>query len=351
MRVLMIGFGYSGRRFAAALNASVARSGRPPVEIAVVTKSRKVAEHRQYDSVAEALAAFQPELVINASNDGEHARVLAELAGVELPLITEKPFVAPGQDAGQTAEALRSSPRVALNLIERYSPATQELRKYIAANGLWAVRADFRWAKNRLDDPRPTVGIVSEVIHPLDLVAYTTGARGAYELLSVAGFRSDYSISGDAVAETVNLTAKLGSTSVTGYASFTHLDRSRCIEYTLLGQAGSRIYARCVYDTPLWDQDYLKIWRADPDGEEVIQEQSYSGSADPQMATISKLTDFVEELVFGAVAPRYAGLDEAVALQLTLDHIDAALLTSPVLSYGDRAQRRQFDASNLERLG
>ncbi|MDE9567290.1 oxidoreductase, partial [Xenorhabdus bovienii] len=84
----------------------------------------------------------------------------------------EKPFVDPNFDLDIAENLLENASGFCLNMVARYSKAARLLKEYVKKNKLKLIRANFLWGKNRINDYRPTTGIISEIIHSLDLIQW-----------------------------------------------------------------------------------------------------------------------------------------------------------------------------------
>ena len=193
------------------------------------------------------------DVIVNATNDDQHLNVLNILQHVDGFILSEKPLVAP-QDSipDRWTEAWGSGDRFAMNCIERYSPAVDYVLAQTHRRDLRIARIDFTWAKNRFDDPRPTVGVVSEVVHPLDLCCYLTGASAEdVHLHNAAVINSDYTSFTDDTPESVQIMASMNGVAVTGYSSFAHPDRRCAFDIILVGDDGIREYVELILTTPV----------------------------------------------------------------------------------------------------
>ncbi|MFS0838415.1 Gfo/Idh/MocA family protein [Paenibacillus sp. 1P03SA] len=176
MNVLIIGLGYAGTRFSQAFsNLDPAVTGNEPVEIAYVNRSPKTNGYRYFSNIEEALKEFEPSIVVVSVNDEYHIDVIRQLKDYRGFVICEKPLVHPQDDLETVESSLKNISGFALDLVERYSDASLTLKQYVQEHSLRLVRANFYWGKDRINDHRPTSGVISEIIHPLDLVQWVSG--------------------------------------------------------------------------------------------------------------------------------------------------------------------------------
>ncbi|MGX1133519.1 putative dehydrogenase [Streptomyces glaucescens] len=351
MRILIVGLGYAGTRFRIAF-----RNTGIPVEFAHVGRRRRDPDIPWFTSVREGLDRFRPDVVVVTVPDAEHAGILTELAGFEGFVVTEKPLTTSRDDITAVAAAMAKTSGFCMDLVERYSEATARLRDHVRHGGLRLVRAHFTWGKDRINDHRPTTGVASEVIHPLDLVGWIAGDGADLELDSVLGTRSDFSVSGPGVLDSVAVAGRLGPGVVTGYSSFVSITRKREVDFVFRAPDGGLQYASAVYDTPAWDADRLRVWRRTPDGDEVLCELDTGARPVPEDArTVVKLgrmaADVARFVVHGEQpAQPFPGLSDAVALQELLTAMEReARTTGPVAYFPDG--RTVLQESDWERLG
>ena len=209
MKILIIGLGYAGNRYRRAFEHIAASTGMQ-LSLAYVGRNQKPTELPYFNNIGVALTAFAPDIVVVSVNDHNHAPVLQQLSGFRGFVICEKPLVTPRDDLRTLFEALKNVSGFALDLVERYSDASRQLREWVDRHDWQLVRASFHWGKDRINDYRPTCGVTSEVIHALDLLSWVCPRAGQLRLYGALGVRSDFSISGDEVLDTVQLTASLG---------------------------------------------------------------------------------------------------------------------------------------------
>jgi predicted dehydrogenase len=355
MNILIVGLGYAGRRFQRAFELL----GREhPVQLAYCSRRPKKTELPYYPILKDALRELQPEIVVVSANDINHVDVLQDLAGYSGFVICEKPMLTSNDDLAAISSGLQNLSGFALDLVERYSDATVHLKALVDANGWRLLRSSFHWGKDRLNDYRPTCGVVSEVIHALDLVSWICPSPAAMKLEHAIGVRSDFSISGSDVLDTVMFTANLSGAAVAGYASFVNIHRQRTVDFTFADPEGQIIHSRLEFDEPSWDSDHLRIWTRNERGAIVeLERKSYESGSDPSTATILKLTrlcDDVLRFVAHGASPRqpFADLDTTLELQTLLNEIDTQSLTGVAVGYVQGRERTLIpEDADLESLG
>lgn len=356
MNILIIGLGYAGNRYRRTFE-HIASSTGIPLALAYVGRRRRPTGLPYFDNVGRALAEFTPDIVVVSVNDHSHASVLKKLAGYQGFVICEKPLVTPQDDLAELSAALEQVNGFALDLVERYSDATRQLRDWVERNDWQLVRANFHWGKDRINDYRPTCGVTSEVVHALDLVGWICPRAGQFKLHAALGVRSDFSISGDEVLDSVLLTASLGDAPVTGYSSFVNIVRQRTVDLSFVDRDGRLIHARLVFDTPRWDHDQLRIWTRNSNGAEELLHEYATAPNEPGLETLHKLSRLCLQVV-RAVAFKeppeqaFADLDTATALQHLLNALDAHAQTPPATRYVHGETRVLLaEDSDLESLG
>jgi predicted dehydrogenase len=356
MKILIIGLGYAGNRYRRAFEHIAASTGLP-LSLAYVGRRQKPTELPYFDNLGRTLQAFAPDIVVVSVNDHSHAPVLQQLAGYRGFVICEKPLVTPQDDLAELYAALEHVSGFALDLVERYSDASRQLREWVEQHDWQLVRASFHWGKDRINDYRPTCGVTSEVIHALDLLGWICPRAGQLQLQGVLGVRSDFSISGNEVLDTVQLTGSMGEARVTGYASFVNIVRRRTVDFSFVDRDARLIHARLVFDTPRWDHDQLRIWTRDANGSEGVLHEFATAPDEPGLDTLHKLSRLCRQVVRWVALkepPRqaFADLDTAVALQRLLNDLDTHVQTPPPARYVHGETRVLLaEDSDLESLG
>jgi predicted dehydrogenase len=359
MRILIIGLGYAGQRYQRAFEYLARVVSDIELQLAYMGRQQKAFALPYFRSVDEALAAFSPHLVVVSANDGAHAEILRQLAGYEGFVLCEKPLTTPRDNLQATCAGLDRLRGFALDLVERYSDAARLLRERVHHENWDLVRASFHWGKDRINDYRPTCGVTSEIIHALDLVGWIARNDGEIELQSVSGVRSDFSISGEAVLDTVMLTATAGGAAITGYSSFVNIQRQRTVDFSFADPSLRLIHARLIFDTPHWDRDQLHIWTRKPNGdiEPIVDFITDPARETEGLETIVKLSKLCEDVVryiaFGTQpAQPFPDLSTAVRLQELLNKIERQAFAPPPVRYVRGPERPLLPKDiDLESLG
>lgn len=269
LRALVVGAGFSGARFIKVIQyLQLSQPGW--IEIAglcdlSLTKAARVsAGVPTYANVADALRRCRPDLVVVAVNEFAHAEILHAVADSEVGLVLcEKPLAATLEDAYSIQAALASK-SLCLNLLERFSTVITALKRWMdqQQSALRPVRVEFFWGKNRIGDLRPSMGVLSEVIHPIDLVNYLF-TLSDFELYEIGGLRSNYSPVSAHQLDTIDFVAEAGGYPLVGHSSFAWPRRMRTVS-ALLTDSESRLYRVVLdFDIPEWDCDTLSIAEID----------------------------------------------------------------------------------------
>ncbi|UNF29375.1 hypothetical protein [Bartonella krasnovii] len=106
-----------------------------------------------------------------------------------------------------------------LDMVERYSAVSSLLRSYISEYNLEPIRCTFHWGNDRLWDCRPTSGVSSKIIHPIDLVQWICKRRLVLD--KVIALESDFAVGSAFKLDSAFILAQLGAEAVCmGYSSF-----------------------------------------------------------------------------------------------------------------------------------
>src|SRR5699024_1998398 len=171
MKVLIIGMGFSGKMFLETFQ-NISNMYDEEIKIVYTARNKRDVKIKYYPDVQQAINEFKPNLVVVAVNDENHGEILSLLKNYNGFVICEKPLVDPEFDIETIIKSLSNISGFCLNMVARYSKASLLLKSFVDSHDLKLIRADFLWEKNRINDYRPTTGVMSEIIHPLDLVQW-----------------------------------------------------------------------------------------------------------------------------------------------------------------------------------
>ncbi|HEF2143706.1 TPA: Gfo/Idh/MocA family oxidoreductase [Escherichia coli] len=356
MKILIIGLGYAGQRFLRSFSYLGKELG-THMHFSYVSRHKRDVELPYFEKVSEAMKIISPDIIVVSVNDHSHVKTLRELEGFNRFIICEKPLAIPDEKWCDLTKPLKNIKGFALNLVERYSETTQKLRDEVKNREWVLVRASFHWGKDRINDYRPTCGVTSEIIHALDLINHIYPKDSPLKLETALGIKSDFSISGGDILDTVLLTAKLGNAPVAGYSSFVNIERQRNVDFTFIDSKGNLYHSRIVYDTPEWDSDHLKIWTWDSTDKNITVLDLKTEPRIPGLETVEKLSQFCKDVVLyvsNNIQPLqpFADLNTTFGLQELLDEISQKVLATSPARY-IRGQTRVLlpHDADLESLG
>lgn len=334
---LIVGFGESGRRFLQACRAG-SNSRRINVRCVVDIDPGKL-DHRSCDDIArstcldDVLERQAFDIVFVCTSDRTHFDVFRKLhrhARRIKRIVCEKPIAETLEQANAIAAQFENM-SIAVNFVERYSPVVSRLRHWIAGNGLCTKRALFNWSKQRINDARPTMGIFSELSHPLDLVLYIAGIGVGtdYAVVNAASIRSAFTRDRTVVPDSVSMTLDFaGAVLVTGSCSYLWSRRDRRVILYLGARTGPvRYAAELRFDEPNWDCDGLEIWSLDTEPGVLTPHAAFAISdtdlprEEFGISKICRLLACILEELDGDTSDEIARLDQAVYVQKILGDI------------------------------
>lgn len=306
LSVLVIGVGRSGGRFVRALNY-LERIGLPVQVVALCDLNPAPLDTLSaataiFSDVRVALQAAEPDVVVVCVNEAAHFEVLkaiSELAPRAL-VMCEKPLTETLEQFIHI-ERLFAPDTITVNFVERYSPIVSDFTDWRKNESVEILRAEFFWGKYRYRDPRPTMGVLSEIAHPIDLVRALTGLPEdtPVDIAEVSMSDSDFSCSDGDVADTVAVVLRMGSDMlVRGHSSFLWEERRRRLVLHGRRRDHSIFQAVLAFDEPRWDQDRLTVYSIDGASgtrSTVLETQYTNSDFPPELDQIYKVTRFVRE--------------------------------------------------------
>lgn len=289
-RVLIIGYGFAGLRFERVLNHIALEDPSFIAKIGICDISEsKLAQSSnplQFTDLSLALLEIKPTVIVVAVNEEDHFEVLLELQSyIPRLLLIEKPLTATLEQALEI-QPLFGKTKMSLNMVERYSPIVHEYRNWKHAHlDMKVTRVEFFWGKQKFGDPRPSIGVLSEIAHPLDLI----GLICDVEKLSVShaiGSASDFLPNNDRLLDNIDVILQTPYFPIIGHSSFLWSERKRHINIYL--SDGKQVYSvEMKFDNPYWDADQLVIKKLN---------WGYQSNASTVHSFQVKNTDFQSEL-------------------------------------------------------
>lgn len=337
--ILIVGGGFSGKRFLKIIQHINTREKNIKYNLAVVDTNKDVAfsfgdNVSFYITIDEAFAQKKFDVVIITVNECSHYEILKKIARTKVSLILcEKPLVETVMQAEEIEHVLKQP--LSMNMVERFSPVIDEFfkwrKKHINAS---LCKIEFFWGKNRIRDHRPTIGVISEIIHPLDLVLYIFNLP-TLEINDIISSYSDFSVSGAEVTDSVDISASSQRCQILGHSSFTWAHRHR--EITAYYNDSNALYrVNFIFDEPLWDCDKLKIDKILPNGEieSVLKTQTRNKDFPDELQQIYKVSRFFEESMTllskkNSENSRLVSISHAVELQRLLEKMQKKAEASP----------------------
>jgi predicted dehydrogenase len=332
IRTLVVGHGNAGSRFLRALrhghcaqlfNVVAVVDHRPQPSVS--------AGYRVYSDLELALQVEAPELVVVCVNEQAHFDVLDDVlsAASVRHVVCEKPLTRTLEEFRRLAPERRGIP-ISLNFCERYSPIIDDCSGWLARTGATVARVEFGWGKYRVRDPRPTMGVLSELSHPLDLSRHLLGvsAQTTLRLVSAAATYSDYSSFSDRAPDGVSLIGDLGGCLIVGSSSFVWEERRRRLVLYARTDVDGRSWMLVLdFDNPAWDDDTFTVYELEPTGgrRQRIDQTRYRALGLPETVRyVQKIYRYLLDVANSCAeipCHRYADLDDARWAQTVLEEI------------------------------
>ncbi len=265
---LIVGLGRAGSRFVRAIQYLNSTNYRIELTAVADSKGAKLEPFRQngiaaFTAYSDALQAGKYDIIINCLNEKDHYNFFKYVMDNSIPyqrIISEKPLTETIDQAEDVRQAYDEKD-ISINFIERYSQIINDVRDKLLEDDLRISRANYFWGKYRIHDHRPTMGVLSEISHPIDLITWLASVDPGcpYQIQVGPVISSDFSPHADCVFDsiTAGILFKNGLL-VTGSSSFVWEGRDRRIELFLSDQTGELIQMLTLrFDNPFWDIDHL----------------------------------------------------------------------------------------------
>src|SRR5262245_9080834 len=254
--VLVVGAGYAGSRFIKAIQHLERECGEVRLGGVMDTDANRLQPWSAqgvpvFSVLRAALDCIVPDVVVVAVNEAAHVGVLRTLAqrGPRF-ILCEKPLT-PTVAEAEALRVLLYHRALSLNLVERFSDIISAAQRWLAATGpIDVMRIEFHWGKHRIADPRPTIGVASEIIHPIDLIHVLFTPGRLYDVMGF-GINSSLRRNGPLCMDSIHFAARAeAGFMLLGHASFTWPRRVRNLS-SLARDGRGRLYRLILtFDTP-----------------------------------------------------------------------------------------------------
>lgn len=336
---LIVGLGRSGSRFVRAVQ-HLNRS-HFDIELKAVAdhKTERLEAFRQngidaFSCYRDALKTKKFDIIINCLNEHDHYGLFRFVAKNDVyfrRIISEKPLTETLQQA-EKIKKLYDNKAVSINFVERYSSIVDDVRKKLRDDNLTIARANFFWGKYRVHDHRPTMGALSEISHPIDLILWLAQVKPdtRYQLKVGPVVTSDFSPHANSAMDSISVAASFDNgLLMTGSSSFVWEGRDRRLELFLADGAGTITQMLALrFDSPLWDIDHLTCYDLRSEGGRPVKMWTRSVEREEipgQAFSVHKIVGFLQENLADLQGQRdsaaLAYVDQGVYVQRILGDI------------------------------
>lgn len=334
-RVLLIGLGEAGRRFFQVLRYIEEHEGLIKLDSVCDINPRRFnqdipSQIRKYTNFEQALLERNFDLIIVCVNEYLHFDILQVIKKYPFrKVLCEKPLTETLDQLVEIQSAFRDTD-ISVNFVERYSPIVQDYLGWVNNKSIRIKRIEFFWGKYRFRDARPTIGVTSEISHPLDLILYLIRFPndGHIQILRGCYSKSDFSPYKESLLDSINVQLLLnGSLLVVGHSSFIWEQRRRKIIIYLEDQVD--VTSQLVvfdFDNPIWDTDTLTIYDISKERREVILQKKYLTQDLPvNLQRVSKIYKYIKANISCLENPRHerniAWITQAATVQQVLEQL------------------------------
>jgi len=337
-KVLIVGCGFAGIRFFRVLEYLQNQySDLISLEGICDTNQNKLIEFtnkvKVFSDINEALK-IDPNVIVVAVNEYAHFEVLNQLEkkleGRRL-LLCEKPLTETLSQA-QNLKKMFSTFDLSLNFVERFSPIIDKFFDWKRQHpNLQPMRVEFFWGKYKIADKRPTMGVLSELSHPLDLIDYLFGFE-SWEIINVMGLKSNFSPYEESLLDSMDFIIKTENYPIIGHSSFVWSERKREIK-VILSNGKSEIYQVVfTFDIPKWDCDKIEIFTINYDKDEKNTELEFAvtnNNFPNELHQVFKVYEYtrcsINAFVNNENVFKIVGYNQAFKIQLILEELQNTL--------------------------
>ncbi|MEF2246389.1 Gfo/Idh/MocA family protein [Paenibacillus sp. IITD108] len=343
----IVGFGKSGSRFVRAfiyLQRKYKNILLKGVCDRNIDKVKRLSDYgiEVYNSFDEFIQKDEYDILVISTNEDSHYDLLCEVKKKSKrckKIIIEKLLVEKLHQAYEVKRMFDDS-FVSVHFVERHSPVIEELIRWMKHENLSVSRCSFFWGKYRLYDKRPTIGVSSEICHPIDLAIMLSDTKpGAeFEILQGNYVCSNYSHSGKNLIDTMSVNIMLqNKILINGNSSFLWYSRKRELNLFLINDIGIISYVvEIIFDNPHWDIDTCTINEINKNGSKKLIKRFNAESFDNKTACITKTIRFIEENInevkYGDVSGNIVHINQAVYIQEIIAKIEKHSKKNKVVS-------------------
>lgn len=346
-KVALIGFGRSGGRFLRALIYLQRNFGYLKLEAVCdydKGRLRKLKKYgiKSYACIDRLLEKDDYDIFVVTTNEDSHFDILCKIKEKSKKckkILIEKLLVENIIQANKLRDIYNEGD-ISVHFVERHSIVVEKLKKWMKDKGVMVSRASFFWGKYRLHDYRPTVGVVSEISHPLDLVLALADINHneKFEILKGNYISSDYSFFKPKLIDTISVNIKFGENLIVdGNSSFLWDRRERRVILFLSDNNKVRYMASIVFDTPQWDIDNCIISSVGIDCGKKSQMKkitSQQKDVESDILCISKTVKFIQENIneieTGKISNNLVHLSQGVYIQKIIDALERDSLKNTI---------------------
>lgn len=328
---VIIGFGNSGQRF-----FDVIKERKDIEVIAVVDPDAKKtlklkSKIRTFISIQKFIESGMTEVdyfIISTIDKDHYSNIIAIKDYFRFSFfIVEKPLTKNIWEAKELLSVLGDE-NLAINFVERFSTAIQEVKKFIASKHLTPIRVITFWGKNRLGDDRDTMGVYSEISHSIDLIIYLCEVKNfnSNQMHSIK-LSSDFNGAGTLKDDTLllNMNVDLDNSSIlcTFQSSFMWYKRKREIILFLKSPEAHCYMISIDLDNPRWDYDHYEI-KIFKNGEWVKVTEKSITPQNHRICGNEKINRFISEILSEKRKDKriYATLSDGMLVQKVLHYAE-----------------------------
>ncbi len=256
-------------------------------------------------NIDEIFNSWDSEIFIISTNEDSHFDIISKIKAKSKKykkIIVEKLLVENFEQASQLLNNFQNH-EISINFVERHSTIIKQVKKWIYQKDLYVSRASFKWGKYRLHDSRPTVWVLSEISHPLDLIIMLsdTPNNTPFNVINGSYIYSDYSNTSTPLLDTLDININFDNgLNINGGGSFLWDSRERKIILFLSNNNNIVQYMAVLeFDKPHWDIDkciIYDVWSCNWGEREIIEKfEVKKDEIDPEILCISKIWNLIDE--------------------------------------------------------